>query len=63
MSKICTRYEQEETKQRGDKHLRRKHPGDAKRKGGGAAHPYQGWRDCNHKQVQAMTPSEQMSLM
>ena len=63
MSKICPRYEQEETKQRRDKHLRRQHPGDAKRKGGGAAYPYQGWRDCNHKQVQAMTPSEQMSLM
>ena len=60
MSKICLRYEQEETKQRRDKHLRRQHPGDAKRKGGGAAHPYQGWRDCNHKQVQAMMPSKQM---
>ena len=60
MSKICPRYEQEETKQRRDKHLRRQHTGDAKRQGGGAAHPYQGWRYCNHKQVQAMTPSEQM---
>ena len=63
MSKICPRYEQEETKQRGDKHLRRQHTGDAKRQGGGAAHPYQGWRDRNHKQVQAMTPSEQMSFL
>ena len=63
MSKICPRYEQEETKQRRDKHLRRKHPGDAKRKGGGAAHPYQGWRDCNHKQIQAMTKGEYTRLV
>ena len=55
MSKICPRYEQEETKQRRDKHLWRQHPGDAKRQRGGAAHPYQGWRDRNHKQIQAMT--------
>ena len=51
MSKICPRYEQEETKQCRDKHLRRQHSGDAERKGGGAAHPYQGWRDSNHKQI------------
>ena len=55
MSKICPRYEQEETKQRRDKHLWRQHSSDAKRQGGRAAHPYQGWRDSNHKQVQAMT--------
>lgn len=55
MSKICPRYEQEETKQRRYKHIRRQHPGDAERKGGGAAHPYQGWLDSNHKQIQVMT--------
>ena len=43
MSKICPRYEQEEeTKQRRDKHLQRQNTGDAKRQGGRAAHPYQG---------------------
>lgn len=63
MSKICPRYEQEETKQSRDKHLRRQHPSDAKRQGDGAAHPYQGWRDCNHKQIQTMTQGEYTRLV
>ena len=64
MSKICPRYEQEEeTKQRRDKHLRRQHSSDAKRQGGRAAHPYQGWRDSNHKQIQAMTQGEYTRLV
>lgn len=63
MSKICPRYEQEETKQRRDKHLRRQHPGDAERQGGGAAYPYQGWRDSNHKQIQVMTQGEYTRLV
>lgn len=63
MSKICPRYEQEDTKQRRDKHLRRQHTGDAERQGGGAAHPYQGWRDRNHKQIQAMTQGEYTRLV
>ena len=64
MSKICPRYEQEEeTKQRRDKNLQRQHTGDAERKGGGAAHPYQGWQDSNHKQIQVMTQGEYTRLV
>ena len=57
---LIRNYEQEQHR---DKHLRRKHTVDAKRQGGGAAHPHQGWRDNNHKQIQIMTMAEYTRLV